>query len=129
MRQLDEAEVESLRTACREVARYQLPTIVDVEVREKLVGELLAHAQTTARIHERAPVASIVGAIGYLAYTHAIPPMHTDSDWFWNMLECVTELAFPNTGPRPESEPFLRDLERGIAEARAMMARAQAARS
>jgi hypothetical protein len=121
MRRLEEAEIDILRATCREIAKCQLPALVDVAVREKLVADLLGHAQTVAQIHERAPVEAIVRAVRYLAYTHAIPPMGTNSDWFWNMLECLIELAFPITGQYPTAEPFLRDLERGIAATRAAM--------
>lgn len=57
--------------------------------------------------------------VRYLDQTHAIPPMKNDTWWFYNMLSAIIELACPNTIQSKDSQEVFKDIEKGIAIARA----------
>jgi hypothetical protein len=56
----------------------------------------------------------ITRAVRYLANAHATPPMDEDTQWFYDMLRVVLEIARPNTGIDEENKEFLRDMRDGI---------------
>jgi hypothetical protein len=60
----------------------------------------------------------IVRTVEYLQ-VHAMPPMRDDISWFTDMLTALIELTCPNFSGSPEHEDFYRDIEEGIAQARA----------
>jgi len=56
----------------------------------------------------------IARAVRYLTQVHAIPPMGDDTQWFFNMLSVVLEVARPNTSVDEKSKEFLNDMAKGI---------------
>jgi hypothetical protein len=60
----------------------------------------------------------ITRAVLYLEYVHAIPPMKDRTNWFYDMLQVLIELACPNSVTPRRFESFYKDVERGIQEAR-----------
>ena len=55
-------------------------------------------------------ISLITRAVRYLANAHAIPPMDEDTQWFYDMLRVVLEIARPNSGIDEENKEFLRDM-------------------
>ncbi|WP_313457930.1 hypothetical protein [Achromobacter sp.] len=55
-------------------------------------------------------------AVRYIAHTHAIPPMGSNVEWIAQIVECLIELAVPNSGQTLESSAFLHDVKEGISE-------------
>ncbi|QYY33654.1 hypothetical protein K2O51_30880 (plasmid) [Cupriavidus pinatubonensis] len=112
-----ECELE-LHQACLELARAILwtasgPSADVVETLAcKIVGQCgphLGYIQT----HGADPFI-VSRAVRYLANVHAIPVRGTDMRWISEMLECLIELAVPNsTVTDPQ---FLHDLQAGIAQ-------------
>ena len=117
---------DRLEKACFETARSvmwaQRP--VSADAIQALAFQFLEHALS----HEEFVVGQgrdpnlITAAVLHLNHRHAIPPMETDTRWFSTMLHVLVELCCPNTGSVPEEVPFFRELETGIAEARADLA-------
>ena len=60
----------------------------------------------------------VVRAIRYMAHVHAIPPMGDDTQWFYEVLHALVEVACPNAVVGADDVAFLDDLARGIAESR-----------
>lgn len=56
----------------------------------------------------------ITRAVRYLTNAHAIPPMDEDTQWFYEMLRVVLEIARPNTVVDDENKAFLQDMLHGI---------------
>lgn len=55
----------------------------------------------------------ITRAVYYLQ-VHAIPPRKTDVIWFKTMLDCVIEMAVPNSNLDDKQSEFLKDIRDGI---------------
>lgn len=60
----------------------------------------------------------VTRTIRYIEHHHA-GPWSEQVHWFDIALETLIELAWPNTQPIAASEPFYRDIEEGIRQARA----------
>lgn len=60
----------------------------------------------------------VLHIVNYLGGRHAIPPMGHDAAWFYNMFQCLVEIACPNCVGTQADEPFFRDIEEGIATCR-----------
>jgi hypothetical protein len=59
--------------------------------------------------------ALVARAVHYVNQVHAIPPMRGRTDWFWEILSVVLEVARPNTGGvEGDALKFLDDLQEGI---------------
>lgn len=59
--------------------------------------------------------ALVARAVQYINQVHAIPPMKDDTEWFWNMLSALVEVARPNIGGvEGEALKFLDDMQQGI---------------
>lgn len=59
--------------------------------------------------------ALVARAVHYLNQVHAIPPMRGRTDWFWEILSVVLEVARPNTGGVDgEAVKFLDDMREGL---------------
>jgi len=61
----------------------------------------------------------IVRAVRYLDHVFAVPPPKNETQWFYEVLYLLVELACPNTGASRDQELFYQDIEEGIAESRA----------
>jgi hypothetical protein len=111
----------SLRDECMYLARQVLwkqgGTSSDVveTLAEKFLGIAEAYQQFVRE--ERESDIVIEHAVRYLADTHAIPPMGTDTSWFVTAMEVVMQLAVPNKGMTQESAALLPCLQQGIASA------------
>ncbi|MFY3589560.1 hypothetical protein ACOTHW_02960 [Achromobacter xylosoxidans] len=117
MKKMDYAEFEA---ACREVAKGTLWTGSETSAD---VIETHTHRLMQRCDHEIDYISGmgrdpnlLTRAIRYIAHTHAIPPMGTDIEWFASTVECLIELAVPNTGQTVESAAFLHDVQEGISE-------------
>ncbi|MEZ4219066.1 MAG: hypothetical protein R3E88_21555 [Myxococcota bacterium] len=113
---------EALRAACFAAARNTMweRRPVDVSSIEDVANRFFSIAENHEEFvagQERDPNL-IVRAVQYLAHTHAIPPMRSDTSWFQDMLAVLVELACPNCGATPDLETFFRDIEEGIAVSR-----------
>jgi hypothetical protein len=114
----------ALNAACMEAAsttvlQWDQPTAVPTI--EAVAESFRSHAEDSAEYvasRGRDPNV-VVRCAAYLARVHAIPPMGTDTRWFAEMLDCLIELAVPNTSGKSASEGLYRDIEEGIAESRA----------
>jgi hypothetical protein len=114
---------EELKSACYGVATNTMwaQRPVDVASIEAVAAEffkIAADQEEFVRGQDRDPNL-IVRAVWYLNHSHAMPPMRDDTQWFYDMLQVLVELACPNTGASPDLEPFFRDVEQGIATSRA----------
>jgi hypothetical protein len=59
--------------------------------------------------------ALVARAVHYVNQIHAIPPMRGRTDWFWEILSVVLEVARPNTGGVDgEALKFLDDMREGL---------------
>ena len=114
---------EELKAACYEVATNTMweRRPIDVASIEAVAAQFFKIAED----HEEYVVELgrdpnlIIRAVRYLNHVHAMPPMRDDTDWFYEMLQVLVELACPNTAGSPELEAFYRDIEEGIASLRA----------
>jgi hypothetical protein len=109
----------ALNDACRVVAMNVCPGA------QNDVIETMSHRfQEAALFHEQFIVEQgrdpnmLTKAVLYLANAHAIPPMHTEITWFENMLDCLVELAVPNSQCGEDAIAFLAEVESGINESR-----------
>jgi hypothetical protein len=114
---MDYAEFEA---ACREVAKATLwkGGEASADIIETYTQKLMKRCEYDIdyiSAMERDPNL-LTRAIRYIAHTHAIPPMGTDIEWFATMVQCLIELAVPNTGQTPDSSAFLHDVQEGISE-------------
>jgi hypothetical protein len=116
-------DTEDLRTACHEVARATMleQRPIDASIISSHTERLLGIARENEEfiIGQGRDPNLITRAVRYLAHVHAIPPMRDDLNWFSNMLQALIELACPNTEATCDLETFFRDIEDGIAVARA----------
>jgi hypothetical protein len=116
-------DIDDLRTACHEVARATMWEQRPID--ESIIDAHSERLFRIAREHEEFITGQgrdpnlIIRAVRYLAHAHAIPPMRDDVHWFSTMLWTLIELACPNTGTTQDLETFFRDIEEGIAVARA----------
>jgi len=117
MKELDRAELE---IACQEIAKVTLwpASAASADVIETHTRNLVRACENhIAYIVDMGRDPNIVTrAIRYIEHTHAMPPMRTDVRWFADMLECLIELAVPNSGQTPASSAFLHDVHEGISE-------------
>jgi hypothetical protein len=59
--------------------------------------------------------ALVARAVHYIDQVHAIPPMRGSTDWFWQILSVLLEVARPNAGGvEGEAVKFLDDLRVGL---------------
>jgi len=109
----------ALNDACLEVAKQVLWTPEGAS--NDVIETLAAKFQKVALDHVDFIVGQgrdpniITRAIHYLE-VHAIPPMGTDIRWFKFMLNCVIEMAVPNSGLNSKQAEFLKDIQTGIDE-------------
>jgi hypothetical protein len=111
-----------LKAACHKVAKTTMwaQQPIDAALIEALAERFLKIAEH----HEPFIVEQgrdpnlITRAVHYLAYSHAMPPMNDDTNWFSDMLDVLVELACPNSIGSRRLELFYRDIEEGIAESR-----------
>lgn len=115
-------DLASLREACRKLSVAvlwrngdQSADIVET-LAERFLKECLFHVEYIQG-QGRDPN-MLTHAVTYLEHTHAIPPLGTDTEWFRSMLQCLVELAVPNTGQTEESSKILDDIAIGIEEFR-----------
>lgn len=113
---------EELKAVCYEVATNTMwaQRPVDVASIEAVSARFFKIAQEQEQFVtelDRDPNL-IVRAVRYLNHAHAMPPMRDDTQWFYDMLRVLIELACPDTGASPELEAFFRDIEEGIATSR-----------
>lgn len=110
----------ALNDACLEVAKQVLSTKDGLS--HDIVETLAAKFQEEALEHLDFIVGQsrdpnlLTRAVCYLADSHAIPPMGSDTAWFREMLACLVELAVPNAGLTPRGAAFLKDVQVGIAD-------------
>ena len=113
---------DELKAACYEVATNTMweRRPIDVEAIQAVAAEFVK----TAEFHEEFVIGqgrdpnSIIWAVRYLNYVHAMPPMRDDTRWFDDMLQVLVELVCPNSVGSRELEPFFQDIEQGIANYR-----------
>ncbi|MEX3905586.1 hypothetical protein [Paraburkholderia sp. BR14312] len=112
---LDKAALDE---ACRKLASQVLWTGKGESM--DVVETLAARFRERCIYHEEFIVGQdrdpniLVRAVRYLTQVHAIPPMGTDALWFERMMQCLVELAVPNTGLSPEGAEVLRDIQVGV---------------
>ena len=115
-----ELNSEALYAACLDVARSTLwseppnPSDEIDALAHRFYAIAISHSEFIAD-QSRDPNL-LVHAIRYLAYTHAIPPMKSDTRWFQDMLEVLVELACPNSNLPPAGKNFLREIRTGLKE-------------
>ena len=113
---------EALQSACFAAAKETMWDVrpTDVSKIESLAKEFYSIAMSHLnQILEQGCDANIlVRAVGYLAHTHAIPPMHDNREWFLFMLRTLVELSCPKTIQTSDSSAIFSDIESGIAFAR-----------
>lgn len=109
----------ALNDACIALAKSVFPGSMDLS--SDLIETLAHRYQEAALRHadyiigqERDPNI-ITRAVTYLTDAHGIPPMGTDVEWFILMLECVIELAVPNSNYGGDAALFLKDVSVGVA--------------
>lgn len=92
-------------TADLDAACFELARTTKWEQRPVDADEIRLHAErfsVIARGQIFEPLgrdaALVTRAVHYLTTAHAIPPMRDDTEWFYNMLSAVLEVARPNTG-------------------------------
>lgn len=124
-----ELDREALKAACFALAKNTLWKMgpVDVSVIQAHAKKLYEKAlcielDEFIRRQNRDPN-MITRAIIYLNHTHAIPPMGDDTQWFYEMLVALIELACPNMIQSTESIVFLKDIEEGVVIARSLHSR------
>jgi len=117
-----ELNLDALSAACFEVARKTLqdarPTDVDKihKLADTFYGIAWAHMK---RIVEQGRDQELLTrAVSYLAKTHAIPPMHDSTEWFFFMMRALLELTCPNVEQNDETRDFLSDIEQGILQSK-----------
>lgn len=110
----------ALNDACIDLAKSVFPG--SMELSTDLIETLAHRYQKAALRHadyiigrERDPNI-ITRAVTYLASAHAIPPMGTEVAWFTYMLDCVIEIAVPNSRYGGDAALFLKDVGEGVAE-------------
>ncbi|MGW8306361.1 MAG: hypothetical protein ACWGIK_11145 [Achromobacter pulmonis] len=117
MKKMDYVEFEA---ACREVAKATLWTRGEpsADIIETQTHKLMKRCESNiAYIADMGRDPNMLTrAVRYIAHTHAIPPMGTGIEWFASTVECLIELAVPNTGQTAESSAFLHDVQEGISE-------------
>jgi hypothetical protein len=110
---------EALQSACFAAAKEAMWDVrpTDVSKIESLAKEFYTIALSHLNhILEQGRDANIlVRVVGYLAHTHAIPPMHDNREWFLFMLRALVELSCPKTIQTRESTAIFSDIESGIA--------------
>lgn len=118
-----ELDVSDLRAACYEVARGTMWDLrpIDASIIERHAEQLFTIAQNYEDyLKQQGRDPNIIArAVRYLAHVHAMPPMSNDVRWFTSMLMVLIELVCPNTVVSRDAEFFFRDIEMGIACARA----------
>ena len=111
----------SLRDECMYLARQVLwkQGGNSSDVVETLAAKFLGIAEDYQQFvrQERESDDVIAYAVRYVADTHAIPPMGTDTSWFLTAMEVLMQLAVPNKGMTQESAELLHCLQQGIASA------------
>ncbi|MCJ2085033.1 hypothetical protein MKK88_03355 [Methylobacterium sp. E-005] len=113
---------EALDGSCFAVARALLWQRGPVSVEP--IKELASALARTAREHAEYLTGQqydpniVTRALEYLERHHAMPTGDAEV-WSKATLEILVELACCNTGPSAASEPFYRDIEAGLARARA----------
>lgn len=85
---------------------------------EKFLAIAQEHEQHVRENRETDEV--IAQAVRYLADTHAIPPMGTDTAWFATAMEVLMSLAVPDSHVTEEAAAVLPRLQEGIEEAIAL---------
>jgi hypothetical protein len=111
----------NLEDECRYLARQVLwkQGGSSSDVVETLAARFLGFAKEYEQYvrEERESDDVIAHAVRYLADTHAIPPMGTDTGWFVTAMEVLMELAVPNKSITPEAAAVLPCLQQGIGQA------------
>lgn len=129
---IDASAAEKLTHACLKIAWSQLNNPAASEPTDlhavapvvQLADRFRAAALQAVECSIVEDIDIVVDAILYLEHTHAIPPRGDDVTWFSHMLDCLLELACPNTGQNSTTAPFFAALDDGIADARASIERA-----
>jgi hypothetical protein len=109
---------EALRAACFEAARKTMqdarPTDLDKirKLADTFYGIAWGHLKRIAAQGRDPDILS--RAVSYLAHTHAIPPMHDSTEWFFFMLRALVELSCPEVEQNGETSVFLSDIRQGI---------------
>jgi hypothetical protein len=112
----------ALNDACVELAKQILSSRSGVSA--DLVETLAARFQGEAMHHpefiesQRRDPNLLTRAVHYIANTHAILPMGTDTVWFRSMIDFAVELAVPNSGLSDSGLAFLADVQDGLAAER-----------
>jgi len=104
--------------SCYEVARTTMWERKPVDTKQ-----IQEHAN---KLHEQAlivhgivedlgcDIPMLIRAVDYLHQTQAIPPMGDNTQWFYDSLIVILEVACPNRGVDGNAKNFLLDMKNGI---------------
>jgi hypothetical protein len=117
-----ELDPAALNTACFSLAKSskweRRPIdVVSIETLAKRLADIAEDHAEYLQGQRRDPNI-VTRAVRYIEHHHGYP-WGDRTDWFSNVLEAFVELACPNAQPSLGSELFYRDIEEGIAQARA----------
>jgi len=109
---------EKLNAACYEVARTTMWSRKPIDAKQ-----IQSHADSLHKETMKAydcvselgcDLPMLIRAVMYIHQSHAIPPMRTDTVWFYNILSAVLEVACPNIMVSDAAKDFLVDMKNGI---------------